>query len=140
MDGRDIERAAERLGSRHSPVIGKVVVLRRETIDVHRSIREQGVGENRAVIQCVTVQERLQDTSGTARRPCDIHIDPGPFPVRRRISAIRDNLARSHIHHHCRKVRNSLCRQVVAFPVNAFFHSSLKIQVNAGLHIMSTLG
>ena len=137
MHARNIQRPAQCLCRRNSTLVCHIIVLRSETIDIHRSIGNERVGEQRSVTQCVAIQEWLQYAARTARSPGYIDIDTGPFPFGRSIAAVRNHLALRYFHHDSRQVSDALRRQLRIFPRKNLLDPTLQIQVNVCPYVFS---
>ena len=90
-----------------------VEILRGESAQVHRDVRQQGARQYHPVLQGGFVEERLQDTARGARRGGDIYLSARAFALWRGIPHIGRHRPGNIVYHHRRHIRNPLLRQFV---------------------------
>ena len=129
--GGHVERTGQGFGGGYGSVILFVKVLRGESPQVHRDVRQQGARQDHALLQGRLVQKRLQDAARGAGRGRNVHLPAGPFPQRRGISHIGDDLPRGIVDDHGRHVGDALPGQVVGAAVHRGFHGFLERQLQA---------
>ena len=126
--GGNVEGTGQGLVGVHGAVVLFVEVLGSEAAQVYGNVREQGIGQDYALVQGGGIQERLQDAAGRTRGGGNVHLHARALTGRGCIPHIRQHLSGAIIHDHRGHVGNAFQRQFVGAAVHRGLHGFLQGQ------------